>query len=48
MFLTINNNIFDVKCLLTQKDIEEGMMNKKFNGDFDGLLFFMDDRDHSF
>jgi uncharacterized protein len=48
MFLTINNNIFDVKCLITEKDISEGMMGKKFNGDFDGLLFFMNLGNHSF
>jgi hypothetical protein len=48
MFLTINNNIFDVKCLITEKDISEGMMGKKFDSDFDGLLFFMNLGNHSF
>jgi uncharacterized membrane protein (UPF0127 family) len=48
MFLTINNNIFNVKCLLTEKDIQEGMMNKKFDDNFDGLLFFMNGKNHSF
>lgn len=48
MFLTINNNIFNVKCLMTEKDISEGMMGKKFSDQFDGLLFFMNQGPHSF
>lgn len=48
MFLTINNNIFNVKCLMTEKDISEGMMGKKFSDQFDGLLFFMEQGPHSF
>lgn len=47
MKLEINNNLFDVKTLLTPKDIQKGMMGKKFDG-FDGMLFFMKNEPHSF
>ena len=47
MQVIINDNQFDVKCLLNQKDIQNGMMNKKFDG-FDGLLFMMEPGNHSF
>jgi uncharacterized membrane protein (UPF0127 family) len=48
MELIINNNLFNVKCVLTYKDIQDGMMNKKFNDNFDGMLFLMKDEPHSF
>jgi hypothetical protein len=32
MKVKINNNLFDVKTLLTSKDTQKGMMGKKFNG----------------
>lgn len=48
MELTINNNLFDVKCVMTSKDIQKGMMNKNFDGSFDGMLFLIDNEDHSF
>lgn len=47
MDLKINNNIYNVKCVITPKDIENGMMNRKFEG-FDGMLFIMDDGPHNF
>jgi uncharacterized membrane protein (UPF0127 family) len=47
MKVAINNNLFDVKSVLTSKDIQNGMMGKKFDG-FDGMLFFMKNRPHSF
>ena len=48
MKVKINNNLFDVKTLLTSKDTQEGMMGKKFDGSFDGMLFFMKNKSHSF
>jgi len=48
MKVKINNNIFDVKTLLTSKDIQKGMMGRKFDGSFDGMLFFMKNEPHSF
>lgn len=37
----INNNLFNVITVLTEKDIQEGMMGKKFNEKFNGMLFVM-------
>jgi uncharacterized membrane protein (UPF0127 family) len=48
MDIIINNNKYTVKPVITQKDISNGMMNKKFNNSFDGMLFIMEDGDHSF
>ena len=48
MNIVINNNSYRVKSALTNKDISNGMMNKKFDNDFDGMLFLMDDDSHSF
>jgi uncharacterized membrane protein (UPF0127 family) len=48
MELIVNNNLFNVKCVMTSKDIQKGMMGKKFNKDFDGMLFMMKNGDHSF
>lgn len=48
MIVTINDNIFKVKPLLTPKDIQRGMMFRKFDNDFDGMLFFMDEGPQSF
>jgi uncharacterized membrane protein (UPF0127 family) len=47
MKVKINNNLFDVKTVLTSKDSQKGMMGKKFEG-FDGMLFFMKDEPHNF
>lgn len=47
MKLKINDNIFDIKSVLTSKDIQNGMMGKKFDK-FDGMLFFMKNEPHSF
>jgi uncharacterized membrane protein (UPF0127 family) len=47
MEVIINDNFFDVKCLFNKKDIQKGMMGKKFVG-FDGLLFIMEPGEHSF
>ena len=46
--LIINNSLFNVKCPMTDKDISDGMMGKKFNDDFNGMLFLMKKSSHSF
>lgn len=48
MEIEINDNMFNVKPLLTSRDIQNGMMFKTFDGSFDGMLFFMDNGPHSF
>jgi len=50
MFMTISikDIEFKVKPVLTNKDIQQGMMNKKFDNSFDGMLFFMNDGPHCF
>ena len=48
MELIINNNLFNVNCVITQKDIKNGMMNKRFDDTFDGMLFIMEDGEKSF
>jgi hypothetical protein len=48
MELIVNNNLFNVKCVITTKDIQKGMMGKKFDKTFDGMLFIMKEGDHSF
>jgi uncharacterized membrane protein (UPF0127 family) len=47
MDIKINNNLFNVKCVLTSHDIQNGMMFRKFDT-FDGMLFMMDNEDHHF
>lgn len=42
MEIKINDNLFNVIPLITSKDIQKGMMNKKFDLSFDGMLFFME------
>jgi uncharacterized membrane protein (UPF0127 family) len=44
----INNNLFDVKTVISQTDIQNGMMGKKFNNEFNGMLFIMKPGVHSF
>jgi uncharacterized membrane protein (UPF0127 family) len=34
--------------MVTKKDIQYGMMGKQFNDTFDGMLFMMDNDNHSF
>jgi uncharacterized membrane protein (UPF0127 family) len=48
MNVKINDNLFSVKPVLTSKDIQNGMMGKKFDGTFDGMLFLMKNGPHSF
>jgi uncharacterized membrane protein (UPF0127 family) len=42
MKVKINENIFNVKTLIDKKSQMIGMMKKKFNSKFNGLLFLMD------
>ncbi len=48
MKVKINDNLFNVKTALTSKDIQNGMMGKKFDETFDGMLFIMKNEPHSF
>lgn len=48
MKLIINNNLFKVKTLLTTKDTQQGMIGKKFDRSFDGMLFFLKKGSQSF
>ena len=45
MFARINDHKFKVKPVFTPKEIQKGMMNRKFDDSFDGMLFFMNDED---
>ena len=44
MNLSINNNIFKCKVVVSQDAIEKGMMGKNFNYYFDAMLFMMPER----
>ena len=48
MELVINNNLFNVKTIMTPRDIQKGMMGRKFDKNFNGMLFLMQDKKHSF
>lgn len=48
MLININSKIFKVKSVFTDKDISKGMMNKKFDSSFDGMLFIMSKGQHCF
>ena len=49
MNVTINDNIFKVKLYMTQNSIREGMLKKRFNEDFNGMLFLMgEEKEQSF
>ena len=41
MKVIIGDNNFKVKLCTTEKSIKEGMMGKRFNKDFNGMLFMM-------
>lgn len=44
MKVIIGDNIFKVKLCTSQTSISEGMMGKRFNSDFNGMLFFMPEK----
>lgn len=41
MNVNINDNSFKVKLCMTENSIKEGMARKRFNEDFNGMLFLM-------
>lgn len=48
MLLSINNTTFKVKIAISEKETQKGMMGKKFNQDFNGMLFMMDNDENCF
>ena len=46
MKVIIENNILKVKVSSTKKSITDGMMGKRFDESFDGMLFFMPELDN--
>jgi len=48
MLLNINDSTFKVKVAVSEKETQKGMMGKKFNEDFNGMLFIMDGDEHCF
>ena len=48
MVIQINDNNIKIKIVTTSKDISRGMMGKKFNDEFDGLLFLLEKGQHAF
>ena len=48
MIININDNQFKVKLARTEKEKSEGMMGKKFNQNFNGMLFLMGSGKHCF
>jgi uncharacterized membrane protein (UPF0127 family) len=48
MKLSINDHKFKVKVQTSPEETQEGMMNKKFNKTFNGMLFVMKNQEHGF
>ena len=48
MKLSINGNIFKVKIQTSPEETQEGMMFKKFDKTFNGMLFVMKNQEHCF
>lgn len=48
MIININDNQFKVKLARTKEETSKGMMGKKFNPKFNGLLFLMGKGEHCF
>jgi len=48
MLISINNIKFKVKVAISQKETQKGMMGKKFDGNFNGMLFVMDGDEYCF
>lgn len=46
--ITINNKKFKVKSMICDKDKSEGMMSKKFDKEYNGMLFLMSNGPHCF
>jgi hypothetical protein len=48
MKVSINDNIFKVKVLIDKESQRVGMQKKRFNSEFDGLLFLMGGKEQCF
>jgi len=48
MRLKIGENIFHVKVVTSKFDKAQGMMNRRFTDEFNGMLFLMDDDKNCF
>jgi uncharacterized membrane protein (UPF0127 family) len=48
MRLKIGDNIFNVKVVTSKFDKAQGMMNRRFTDEFNGMLFLMDDDENCF
>jgi len=48
MKLEIGKNSFNVKVVATPTQTQEGMMKKRFNDSFNGMLFLMNSGEHCF
>ena len=48
MKVRINNTTFKVKICMSPEETKTGMMKKKFNDSFNGMLFFMPNKQQSF
>jgi uncharacterized membrane protein (UPF0127 family) len=48
MIVNIGKKKFKVKTVVSKKDTVNGMMNKKFNNEFNGMLFIMNEGEHCF
>lgn len=48
MIVNINENIFKTKVLINKNDQRLGMMGKRFNQDFNALLFMMGGKEQCF
>jgi uncharacterized membrane protein (UPF0127 family) len=48
MRLKIGDNIFNVKVVTSKFDKAQGMMNRRFTDEFNGMLFLMDEDENCF
>jgi uncharacterized membrane protein (UPF0127 family) len=48
MVISINRNKFRVKTVFLKKDTQNGMMRKKFDNTYNGMLFLMDNSENCF
>lgn len=48
MFVTINDNVFRVKPAITPESISEGMKNKTFDNNNEGMYFLLEEKEHCF
>ena len=42
--ILVNDNVFNCKVAANSESIQKGMMGKKFDSNFDGMLFMMPDK----